>query len=262
MLVDTHCHLNFDSYDDDRQAVIAQAHEAGVTRILIPAVDLHTSEEAIALAEAHEGIFAAVGVHPNSTEGFDDSALARLRALAGHPKVVAIGEIGLDYYWDKSQKSSQHAAFAAQLRLAQELSLPVIIHDRDAHEDTLAHLEAWAQGLPASLQGRAGVLHSVSAPLAIAERALACGFYLGFTGPLTFKKADELRHVASKTPLERILIETDAPYLTPEPYRGKRNAPAYVAFVNDRLAAIKGMTTDAMAHATTQNALRLFARMV
>ncbi len=262
-LVDTHCHLNFDNFSDDLEGVVARAHHAGVTRIIIPAVDLETCHEALALATRYEGVFVAIGVHPNSTTDFDDATLDTLKTLAqSSSKVVAIGEIGLDYYWDKSPKDAQARAFKAQLGLASALELPVIIHNREAHEDTLAILEAWANTLPTSLVGRAGVLHSFSAPQDIGERALACGFYLGFTGPLTFKKNDELRTIASRVPSNRLLIETDAPFLTPEPYRGKTNTPEYVAYVNDRLASIKGVSAEEMAHTTTENALRLFDKML
>lgn len=257
-MFDTHCHLNFHDFDADRADVIAQAYAAGVARVLLPAIDLETSRDVTAMAAAHNGLYCAVGVHPNSTATFGDSTLADLRALASAPKVVAIGEIGLDYYWNKSPKDRQAAAFAAQLELASALELPVIIHDRDAHEDTLAILEAWARTLPVSLQGRAGVLHSCSAPLPIAQRAVALGFYIGFTGPLTFKKSEELRAVARALPPDRLLVETDAPYLTPEPFRGKRNSPAYIPYIVDRLASIHGMTSAQMAAQTTDNALRLF----
>lgn len=258
-MFDTHCHLNFDAFEADRNAVISSANALGVTRILIPAVDLATSQEAIALATQHTGIYSAVGVHPNSTTGFSAETVDTLRTLAKTPKVVAIGEIGLDYYWQDSPHAVQASAFDQQLALATELELPVIIHDRDAHADVIRHLEAWSQTLPESLKGRAGVLHSCSAPLDIVERALAIGFYIGFTGPITFKKADDLRRVASAIPLERLLVETDAPFLTPEPYRGKRNSPAYIPHIVDRLAVVKGISTPQLAHITTENALRLFA---
>lgn len=258
-LVDTHCHLNFDRYNDDRDAVIKRAHDEGVTRIIIPAVDIDSTREALALADQYEGIYAAVGVHPNSTAGFSDSDLADIERLAAHPKIVAIGEIGLDYYWDKSSPETQKRAFHAQLELAAKLELPVIIHNREASDDVMDVLEAWVEsGLPESIQSRPGVLHSFSAPQEIAQRAIASGFFLGFTGPITFKKADDLRAVARSVPLDRLLVETDGPFLTPVPYRGKRNQPAYVQFIADRLASLKGVPTDEIARITTENALRLF----
>ncbi|MBZ0293755.1 MAG: TatD family hydrolase [Anaerolineae bacterium] len=257
-LVDTHCHLNFNSYDDDRQAVIDRAAQAGVTRIINPGIDLESSQQAVDLAATHEGIYAAVGIHPNSSADFTPSMLDEIRAMAATPGVVAIGEIGLDYHWDKSPKSQQFAAFEAQLALASELALPVIIHNREASEDLITILEEWAADLPDSMNPRPGVLHSFSAPPEIAERALAAGFYLGFTGPITFKNADELRSIAHDVPLDRLLVETDGPFLTPMPYRGKRNEPAYIPFMVERLAGLKQMTDDAMGAATTENAVRLF----
>lgn len=178
--------------------------------------------------------------------------------MSARSHVVAIGEIGLDYYWDKSPKEAQWAAFEAQLRLAAELALPVIIHNRDAHEDTIAILERWAAELPPALQGRAGVMHSFSAPAPIAERALTCGFYIGFSGPITFKKADALRHIAASVPTERLLVETDAPYLTPEPHRGQRNSPAYIPYIVERLASVHRLDANELARQTTLNAERLF----
>ncbi|MCS6834623.1 MAG: TatD family hydrolase [Anaerolineae bacterium] len=257
-MVDTHCHLNFDAYDQDLTQVLDEARHQQVTRFLIPAVDLETSRSGLRLAEQHTGVSAAIGVHPNSTATFGESLLNELRALSAHPCVVGIGEIGLDYYWDKSPKQAQWAAFEAQLRLAAELALPVIIHNRDAHEDTIAILERWVVDLPPALRGHAGVMHSFSAPTPIAERALACGFFIGFSGPITFKKADELRRVAASVPPERLLVETDAPYLTPEPRRGQRNSPAYIPHIVERLASVHRLDDDEMARQTTLNAERLF----
>jgi len=256
-LVDTHCHLNFESYQEDRDAVVQRAADVGVTRIIIPAIDAQTSAEALTLADVYAGVYAAVGIHPNDTANFAPAHVDTLRPMVTHPKIVAVGEIGLDYYWDKSPKQQQRAAFEAQLTLAAQHNLPVIIHDRDAHDDVIAILESWVASLPPE-HTRIGVLHSCSAPLHITERALAIGFYLGFTGPLTFKKAGDLRTVAAATPLDRLLVETDGPFLTPEPYRGKRNEPAYIPHIVARLAQIHGLTPDAMAAHTTQNAERLF----
>lgn len=258
MIVDTHCHLDFDAFDPDRDAVIARSRAAGVTQIILPSIDLATSAHLTTLAQAHEGIYATVGIHPNGTSAFTTEVTEQLRAYAAAPRVVAVGEIGLDYYWDKSPKTQQRAAFEAQLALAASLELPVIIHNRDASDDTIAILEAWSATLPDSLRGRAGVLHSFSAPRDIADRAVALGFYLGFTGPLTFKKADDLRSIAAAVPLDRLLVETDAPFLTPTPHRGERNEPAYTRLIIERLAALRGMSLEAMADQTTANAHHLF----
>lgn len=260
MLVDTHCHLNFDSYDPDRQAVIAQAAAVGVTRIINPGVDLETSHAGVTLAAQYQGVFAAVGIHPNSTANFQLGEIAALRELAqAHPQaVVAIGEIGLDYYRDRAPKDQQFKAFEAQLALAAELELPVIIHNRDASEDVLTILEQWVKTLPPALKDRTGVMHSFSAPESIAQRTLAAGFYLGFTGPITYKNADSLRHIAAQIPLDRILVETDGPFLTPHPHRGARNEPAYIPLIVERLATLRQISVEQLAAATTQNAERLF----
>jgi TatD DNase family protein len=258
MLIDTHCHLNFNSYDDDRAEVIRRAAAAGVTRIIIPGTDQTGSREGIELAARHAGVYTAVGVHPNNTANFNAWQLETLTALASSPKVIAIGEIGLDYYWDKSPRQVQRQAFEAQLEVAARLELPVIIHNREASDDVIDVLEQWAQSLPDALKDRPGVLHSFSAPLAVAERGLAAGFYLGFTGPVTFKKADDLRHVAARVPLDRILVETDGPFLTPAPHRGKRNEPAYIPYIVERLAALHRVTLEEMGRSTTENAARLF----
>lgn len=259
MLFDTHCHLDFNAYDTDRADMIARAAAAGVTRILNPGIDLPTCRAALELAHQHDGICVAVGIHPNSTADFTPALLDDLRALAAAPEVVAVGEIGLDYYWDRSPRAQQIAAFEQQLELAAALELPVIIHNRDASEDVLAVLARWAADLPSGLRARPGVLHSFSAPLHIAERALALGFLLGFTGPITFKKADDVRAAAQLAPLDRILVETDGPFLAPVPFRGQRNEPAYIPHIVERLAQIKDISAAAASEATTANALRLFA---
>ncbi len=260
-LVDTHCHLNFTSYDQDRAEVLERARSSGVRRIIVPAIDLDSARQALALAEQHKEVFAAVGIHPNSCSDFQATQLDELRALAQHRSVVAIGEIGLDYYWDKCPKPMQHRALEAQLELAAALERPVILHNRQAAEVLIATLEAWSPSAPVSLRDRLGVLHSFSASPAVALRAVELGFYLGFTGPITYKNADELRDIAAGAPIERLLIETDAPFLSPQPRRGKRNEPAYLAYINERLAALRGISATAMARQTSANARRLFASL-
>jgi TatD DNase family protein len=254
MLVDTHCHLDFDRFEGDRDEVVARAAAAGVSRIVVPALDLDNAPAVLALAERYEAVYAAVGVHPNSAAGWRDAWVETLRDLAAHEKVVAIGEIGLDYYWDRTPHDTQHQAFARQLELAAELALPVIVHNREASEDVLRLLLA----SPLTGRGAPGVLHSFSAPPQIAAEALAAGYYLGFTGPLTFKKSEELRAIAATAPLDRLLVETDAPFLAPHPHRGQRNEPAYVALVAAQLAALHDREPAAMAAQTTTNASRLF----
>lgn len=258
MFIDTHCHLNFESYDNDRSQVIVRAQQAGIHHIIIPAIDIETCHQALMLADNYPSIHVAVGVHPNSTADFNEDHLNTIRTLAEHKKVVAIGEIGLDYHWNKSPKERQIQAFRAQLALSQTLQLPVIIHNREASADIMTILEEWVSHLPPTMRSRPGVLHSFSGSAEIASRALDNGFYIGFTGPVTFKKADELRAIAAMIPIDRILVETDGPFLTPHPHRGKRNEPAYIPFIVEKLATIKGVTTEEMARYTTQNARHLF----
>lgn len=263
-LIDTHCHIDFDAFAADREAVLERARQAGVERLIIPSVELAVADGAARLAETQTGIFACVGIHPTSTAHFDDdgaATLARMAEQAAHPRVVALGEIGLDYHWDTSPKPVQMRAFTAQLELAARLGLPVIIHNRDASDDLLPVLEEWVKGLDEPLRSHPGVMHSFSAPAAMAERALAIGFYLGFTGPITYKNAEVTRQVAATMPIDRILVETDAPYLTPIPHRGQRNEPSYIPLIVDRLAALRGLSAAEMGSITTANAERLFTRM-
>jgi TatD DNase family protein len=257
-LIDTHCHINFDAYDPDRAEVIHRAVEAGVTILINPAVDLATSQAILNLTAQFDGLYAAVGIHPNSTADFTSQMVDILTSMAAHPRVVAIGEIGLDYYWRESPHEKQFEALEAQLDLAARLGLPVIIHNRDSSEDVMRILEGWATGLPGALRERPGVMHSFSGNQSIAERALAAGFYLGFTGPITYKNADTLRSIAALAPLDRILVETDGPFLTPVPHRGKRNEPAYIPLIVDRLAALRQTSPDDLGTQTAANARRLF----
>jgi len=254
MLIDTHCHLDFDRFDEDRDQVVARAADSDVRRIIVPALDLNNCSAVLKWAEEFANIFAAVGVHPNSSAEWQDSWLDIVREFAGNEKVVAIGEIGLDYYWDRAPKIVQHRALSMQLALAAELKLPVIIHNREASEDILRLLAE----SPLNGHDNPGVLHSFSADWPTARSALDMGFYLGFTGPVTFKKADDLRQVAQKVPIDRILIETDAPFLAPQPRRGKRNEPAYVVYIAERIAALHDMDPIDFARRTTENAGRLF----
>ncbi|MGZ6316351.1 MAG: TatD family hydrolase [Anaerolineales bacterium] len=264
MLTDTHCHLDSDAFDLDRPAVIERALQAGVTRILIPGVTLESSRRALELAGQYPALFAAIGIHPTDPDTLDDHALAVLRTLAESPRVVAIGEIGLDYYWvtDPEKHAQQREALRAQLMLAQELRKPVVIHAREKEDasdgpcaqDLLSILEQWAQPSPAP-----GVLHSFSGSLETARRALELGFYIGVTGPVTYKNAAYRREVIAAIPLDRLLIETDSPYLAPHPYRGKRNEPAYVTHIADKIAEIQSRTPQEVVAVTGINAARLFS---
>jgi len=242
--------------------VVARAKEAGVAAMVTIGIDLAHSRAAIALAEQYDEVFATVGVHPNDCADFGPDTLAELRKLAGHLKVVGIGEIGLDYYWDRTTPEQQKRAFREQLALAAELGLPVVIHNREAHEDIRAELRAWARDvLPGSKLARrpfAGVLHSFSGDLEMAQEAYEWGFVLGVAGPVTFKNARRLHALVPQLDRERLIIETDAPFLSPHPFRGKRNEPARVALVAEKLAELWGMSVDETAARTTATARRLY----
>lgn len=258
-LVDTHAHLDFHQFDADRQVVIERAEAAGVAVIVNVGADLVSSRRAVSLAEQYEGIFAAVGIHPHDAKRLNGSALAELRNLARNPRVVAVGEIGLDFYRNLSPQDVQRRAFQAQLAWAAKLGKPVIIHDREAHDEVMGLLADWAAGLGGSpLAGRLGVLHTFSGDLSMAEQAIDLGFYISVSGPVTYKNAHRLSEIVRNLPLDRLLVETDCPYLTPHPHRGKRNEPAHVGLVAEKVAALRGMAFDELAKATTANAQRLF----
>jgi TatD DNase family protein len=287
-LIDTHCHLDLRQFDADRDAVIARAGEAGVGLIVNPAIDLDSCHRVLALAEHYPNVYAAVGVHPNDCAGFDDAAAARLRDLARHPKVVAIGEIGLDYYWHKVAVDQQRRALAAQLAIAAEVSLPVILHSRSANGDAsrrcntdlLQELQRWvsargAQRSPTTaheqgsltsdpgllMPGTLGVWHAFSGDLAEAQAAYDLGLALGLGGPVTFQNARSLQALAPQLRLDRLMLETDAPYLAPHPHRGQRNEPAYIPLMAATLARLSGMTVDAIAAVTAATARRCFAKI-
>ncbi len=262
-LIDTHCHIDHDRFNEDRDDVVHRAVEAGIEKMIIPGLDQPTSEAAIALAQQHLPVYAAVGYHPNTLpkEPPSPTVLEVIRnwVTESPGKVVAIGEIGLDYYWNAHFHDHQAAWLRAQLDLALELSLPVILHNRDSTRDLLDILRDWRkQEFPAALAHRPGVLHSFSGEPADAQEALEMGFYIGISGPVTFKKADALREIARMVPGNRLLVETDSPFLTPVPHRGKRNEPAYVRFVAERIAEERDMPLEELARQTSQNAEVLF----
>ncbi len=262
MLTDTHCHLDFDAFDVDREDVLERSEVVGIIRILNPGVDLETSKQAVLLAEAHPQVFAAVGVHPNDARTWDSDTIECLRDLAKHPKVVAIGEIGLDYYRKSTPRERQRQVLLEQLGLAAELELPVVIHNRLASQDILSILEEWYAELIRSnspLATRPGVLHSYSDGVELAHQALNMNFYIGISGPVTYQNAHKLQQVVTSLPLECIVIETDAPFLTPHPYRGQRNEPAYVQYVAEKVASLHQISTTELAEISTANAARLFA---
>lgn len=253
-LIDTHAHLALSQFDEDRAAALARADAAGVARLVEIGFDLPSSRAAVALAEAHPQIYAVVGVQPNHVAELADGWLDEVRALAAHPKVVAIGEIGLDYHWMKAPPPDQERAFRAQLALARALGLPVVIHSREAKDDTLRVLADAARGQP-------GIMHSFSGDWDYARACLEIGFLLSFSGPLTFSKAGELHEVARLAPLGMLLTETDSPFLSPHPHRGQRNEPARVRLVAEQLAALRGEPLAHVAAAVWANAERVFARM-
>ncbi|MHB1047866.1 MAG: TatD family hydrolase [Thermoanaerobaculia bacterium] len=242
--------------DDEVAGQIARARDAGVTRILVPATTLEDAPRAVEVAERFDGVFAAVGVHPHETKGFDEErVIPALERLAASAKVVAIGEIGLDYFYDFAPRDDQKRALVAQLALADRLGRPVLLHNRESEEDLLAILETHAKGSPEKPRG---VFHSFCASTATGERAIALGYLVSYSGMITFRMAENVRESAASLPLESMLVETDAPYLAPAPFRGKPNEPAYVTRTAARLAEVKGVPLEEVARATTASFRRLF----
>jgi TatD DNase family protein len=268
-LTDTHCHLDYNKFDADREAVIARAKETGVIRILVPGLHHRSSKEAVRLAESHPSVYAAVGFHPTDLQEFTEQTFAEVKKLAGHPKVVAIGEIGIDYYWvkEKDKRAVQREVLKKQLGLAQEINKPVVIHMREendawsgeASQDLLQILHDWQHDLNSPLAEKPGVLHSFNGNLETAQKALELNFFIGVTGPVTYKNADEKRDILRQIPLDKLLIETDAPFLTPVPHRGERNEPAFVCHIADKIGEIHSKSPAEIAALTTANAARLFA---
>ncbi len=252
MFIDTHSHLFFEDFNDDIEQVILNAKEASVKKIIVPGTDFKTSKQAIKLAEKFENVFAAVGTHPHDTAGWNPNMVKDFFELAKHHKVVAIGEIGLDYYYDYSPKEKQIEAFRQQLNLAVKLGLPAIIHNRDANKDTMNILREYSK---TNLKAQ---LHCFAGSLKDASELIELGYLISFTGNITFKKADTLRKIVSEIPLENLMIETDAPFMSPVPFRGKRNDPSKIPFIAEKLAELKNVTVDKVAEITTQNAERFF----
>ncbi|MGB7874894.1 MAG: TatD family hydrolase [Anaerolineales bacterium] len=270
LLTDTHCHLDFHKFDEDRTAVIKRAERAGLVRILIPAISVTSSLSAIKLAESHPMLYAAIGVQPNESLTWDNASISALRELSTNPNIVAIGEIGLDYYWEAAPHNHQQRVFREQLELATELEFPVVIHLRDkddaadgaCYEDAMNILAEWVAGLgpeKEALRKNPGVLHSFSGSLETAQQAISLNFGIGITGPVTFKNAVRKQEMVAQLPLDHLLIETDAPYLTPHPHRGKRNEPAFVSEIADKIAQLQSRNQEEVASITTNNATRLFS---
>ncbi|MDG5789970.1 TatD family hydrolase [Evansella sp. AB-P1] len=252
MLFDTHVHLNADQYENDVEEVIERARKAGVSEMVVVGFDEKTIKKAMELVDSYEFIYAAIGWHPVDAIDLNEEYLQWIRQLSSHEKVVAIGETGLDYHWDKSPKEVQKDAFRKQIQLAKEVKLPIIIHDRDAHQDIVEILKE------ENAEEVGGIMHCFGGSIEIAKECLKMNFYISFGGPVTFKNAKRPKEVAKEIPLNRLLIETDAPFLAPHPYRGKRNEPEYVKIVAEKLAEIKEISYEELAKSTTENAKKLF----
>jgi TatD DNase family protein len=254
MLVDSHCHLDFPDFKNDVDTVLGRATAAGVGAMLTVCTRLSRFERVLGIARAHDNVFCTVGVHPHEAANEEDITPERLIELSRHPKVVGFGETGLDYHYEHSPRTAQKASFRAHIEAARESGLPLIVHTRDADDDMAEILTSEHRKAPFS-----GLLHCFGSGDALARAALDIGFYISFSGIVTFKNAETVREVAKTVPLQRILVETDAPYLAPAPKRGKRNEPAYTALTAAFVAGLRGMEEGAFAAATTANFFRLFA---
>ncbi|AEN92049.1 MULTISPECIES: TatD family hydrolase [Priestia] len=252
MLFDTHVHLNAEQYEDDLHEVINRALEKGVQNMVVVGFDEPTIKKAIQIAETYDFIYASVGWHPVDAIDMTDEHLAWIEELAQHPKVVALGEMGLDYHWDKSPKEVQKDVFRRQIRLARKVNLPIIIHNRDATEDVVTILKE------EHVEEVGGIMHCFTGSIEVAKQCMDMNMYISFGGPVTFKNAKKPKEVATELPLDKLLIETDCPYLTPHPFRGKRNEPGYVSYVAEQIAELKGITYEELADITTANAKKLF----
>lgn len=253
MLVDHHCHLDFPDFATERDAIVVRAVAAGVAGMVTISTRIRQFDGIRAIADAYPNVYCSVGTHPHNAHEELDIPVSEIVALSRHPKVVAIGEAGLDYFYDKSPRAAQAQGFRNHIAAAQETGLPLVIHARDADADTAALLEAEMARRPFK-----AVLHCYTGGMDLARRALSLGLYVSFSGILTFKKSEELRAIAAAVPLDRLLVETDAPYLAPGKYRGKRNEPAYVVYTAAELARVKGVSDAEIAKITTDNFFRLY----
>jgi TatD DNase family protein len=252
MLFDTHVHLNAEQFNEDLEEVISRAKEAGVGKMVVVGFDRPTIERAMELVEHYDFLYASVGWHPVDAIDMTNEDLAWIEELSSHPKVVALGEMGLDYHWDKSPKDVQKEVFRKQIHLAKKVKLPIIIHNREATQDIVDILrEEGAEEV-------GGIMHCFSGSPEIAQECVDMNFYISLGGPVTFKNAKKPKDVAQEIPLERLLIETDCPYLAPHPNRGKRNEPAYVKLVAEQIAELKGISVEEVEKITTENANKLF----
>ncbi len=252
MLFDTHTHINAEDYKDDFQEMLSRAGEAGVEQMLVVGFDHPTIKRAMQIVEQYENFYAAVGWHPVDAIDMTDADLDWIRELSGHPKVVALGEMGLDYHWDKSPAEIQQDVFRRQIRLAKEVGLPIVIHNREATQDILTILKEERAG------EIGGIMHCFSDDWASAKEFIDLGFHIGIGGPVTFKNAQLPKEVASQVPIDRLLVETDCPYLSPHPFRGKRNEPARVKLVAEKIAELRGLSYEELTRKTFDNACQLF----
>ena len=252
MFIDTHAHLFYPNFDGELDEIISRAKQDNVDYILVPATDLKTAEQVIELTKKYEKVYGAVGVHPHDTKDWDSSIISEIEKLAKNKKIVAIGEIGLDYYYDFSPKEKQIEAFKAQIDLALKLDLPVIIHNRDSDEDMMNIIRTYCGS------GLKGQFHCYNGSLEDAMELVGMNFMISFTGNITFKKADGLRNILQHISPENLLLETDSPFMTPVPHRGKRNEPAFVLEIADKIAELKSKSLEEVATDTTINAARLF----
>ena len=255
MIIDTHAHIDVADYDEDREAVIERARENGVQYMVNIGCDVESSYRSMELAEQYDFIYATAGIHPHDVKSINADTYSHLRQLLLHPKVIALGEIGLDYFKNYSPQDEQRTHFRQQIQLAREMNKPVIIHSRDAKEDIIAILSEF---YPKDPTAHSGIFHCFSGDQELADKALEMGFYISFSGSVTFKKAEDLREVAKTVPADRLFTETDCPYLTPVPHRGKRNEPAYVNFTAEKLAELRGLKIEDVQRAMSLNFFNLF----
>ena len=250
MLFDTHAHMNDEAFDADREEMILGLKEKGIEYVMNVGCSLHSSGDCIAMAETYPFVYASVGTHPDAADEVNEAVIEAYRKMAQHPKVLAIGEIGLDYYYETVPREKQQKAFRMQMELARELKMPVIIHERDAHDDAMRIVKEF--------KDVTGVFHCYSGSAEMARQLVNMGWYIGFTGVLTFKNARKAVETAQRIPLDRIVLETDCPFMAPEPFRGKRNDPGYLYRMAERLAEIRGITPEEAQAATLENAKRLY----
>ena len=251
-LFDSHCHLENGRFESDLPEVMARMEDAGVRRCILAGSDMETSQQIVALTTEHPNVFGVVGIHPHDAKTWTDDCYDRIREWVKEDRIVGVGEIGLDYYYDHSPRDVQQEVFVKQLLLAHELNLPAVFHVRDAHGDVLSILRAHRSELPS------GVVHCYCGSVESAREYLDMGFYISFAGPITFKNANKLLDAAKYVPLDRILVETDSPYLAPVPMRGRRNEPAFVQYVAQTVADLRGMDAEAFAQIAAENTCRLF----